>query len=96
MRVEQKTSIGGFQQGALTTKAPEPRQSSKRCLNDPLPPPLTPNPQPLRPPTGKEDPAKKGLCSNFLCDAPPGTEIMMTGPAGKILLMPEVGVGGCG
>ncbi|GBF89475.1 ferredoxin-NADP+ reductase [Raphidocelis subcapitata] len=41
------------------------------------------------PETGKEDPAKKGLCSNFLCDAAPGTEIMMTGPAGKILLMPE-------
>lgn len=31
------------------------------------------------PETGKEDPAKKGLCSNFLCDATPGTEIMMTG-----------------
>jgi hypothetical protein len=31
------------------------------------------------PETGKEDPAKKGLCSNFLCDAAPGTEIMMTG-----------------
>lgn len=26
-----------------------------------------------------EDPAKKGLCSNFLCDAVPGQEIMMTG-----------------
>eukprot|EP00877_Chromochloris_zofingiensis_P012250 jgi/Chrzof1/7279/Cz02g17180.t1_FNR[v5.2] len=41
------------------------------------------------PETGKEDPAKKGLCSNFLCDAKPGTEITMTGPTGKILLMPE-------
>jgi ferredoxin--NADP+ reductase len=36
-----------------------------------------------------DDPAKKGICSNFLCDAPPGTEIMMTGPAGKVLLLPE-------
>ena len=37
----------------------------------------------------KEDPAKKGICSNFLCDAKPGTEILMTGPTGKILLMPD-------
>jgi len=41
------------------------------------------------PETGKEDPAKKGLCSNFLCDAKPGDAINMTGPTGKILLMPE-------
>ncbi|PNH10491.1 Ferredoxin--NADP reductase, chloroplastic [Tetrabaena socialis] len=40
------------------------------------------------PETGKEDPAKKGLCSNFLCDAVPGTEISMTGPTGKVLLLP--------
>lgn len=26
-----------------------------------------------------EDPEKKGICSNFLCDATPGTEITMTG-----------------
>ena len=31
------------------------------------------------PELGKEDPAKKGICSNFLCDATPGTEVMMTG-----------------
>ncbi|GIM01498.1 hypothetical protein Vretimale_6299, partial [Volvox reticuliferus] len=40
------------------------------------------------PETGKEDPAKKGICSNFLCDAAPGTEITMTGPTGKVLLLP--------
>jgi len=40
------------------------------------------------PETGAEDPAKKGICSNYLCDAAPGTEIMMTGPAGKVLLLP--------
>jgi ferredoxin--NADP+ reductase len=33
---------------------------------------------------GKEDPAKKGICSNFLCDAKPGTEVTMTGPTGKV------------
>jgi len=36
-----------------------------------------------------EDPAKKGVCSNFLCDAEPGLEIAMTGPSGKVMLMPE-------
>jgi len=36
-----------------------------------------------------EDPAKKGVCSNFLCDTEPGAEIKMTGPAGKVMLMPE-------
>ncbi|KXZ48298.1 hypothetical protein GPECTOR_29g73 [Gonium pectorale] len=41
------------------------------------------------PETGAEDPAKKGVCSNFLCDAAPGTEINMTGPTGKVLLLPS-------
>jgi ferredoxin--NADP+ reductase len=36
-----------------------------------------------------DDPAKKGICSNFLCDTQPGDEVMMTGPAGKVMLMPE-------
>ena len=38
---------------------------------------------------GAEDPAKKGLCSNYLCDAKPGTEVQLTGPTGKVMLMPE-------
>ena len=36
-----------------------------------------------------EDPAKKGVCSNFLCDATPGTELKLTGPSGKVMLIPE-------
>eukprot|EP00854_Cymbomonas_tetramitiformis_P017586 gene17586-20939_t len=41
------------------------------------------------PEMGAEDPAKKGICSNFLCDAAPGTEVALTGPTGKVMLMPE-------
>jgi ferredoxin--NADP+ reductase len=41
------------------------------------------------PEMGKDDPAKKGVCSNYLCDATPGTEVTMTGPSGKVMLMPE-------
>jgi len=40
------------------------------------------------PEMNKEDPAKAGICSNFLCDAKPGQEITLTGPTGKVLLMP--------
>jgi len=36
-----------------------------------------------------DDPAKKGVCSNFLCDAKPGDEVLLTGPTGKVMLMPE-------
>merc|ERR1712070_433176 len=36
-----------------------------------------------------DDPAKKGVCSNFLCDTKPGEEVKLTGPAGKVMLMPE-------
>jgi ferredoxin--NADP+ reductase len=36
-----------------------------------------------------DDPAKKGICSNFLCDTQPGDGVDMTGPAGKVMLMPE-------
>merc|ERR1719331_1833072 len=37
----------------------------------------------------KDDPAKKGICSNFLCDSKPGMELSLTGPSGKVMLMPE-------
>ena len=36
-----------------------------------------------------DDPAKKGVCSNFLCDATPGTDLKLTGPSGKVMLIPE-------
>jgi len=36
-----------------------------------------------------DDPAKKGICSNFLCDTQPGSDVAMTGPAGKVMLLPE-------
>eukprot|EP00563_Minutocellus_polymorphus_P001037 CAMPEP_0181038902 /NCGR_PEP_ID=MMETSP1070-20121207/10177_1 /TAXON_ID=265543 /ORGANISM="Minutocellus polymorphus, Strain NH13" /LENGTH=420 /DNA_ID=CAMNT_0023116705 /DNA_START=24 /DNA_END=1286 /DNA_ORIENTATION=+ len=36
-----------------------------------------------------DDPAKKGICSNFICDTKPGDDMMMTGPAGKVMLLPE-------
>mmetsp|Transcript_5864 Transcript_5864/g.13662 ORF Transcript_5864/g.13662 Transcript_5864/m.13662 type:complete len:617 (-) Transcript_5864:197-2047(-) len=36
-----------------------------------------------------DDPAKKGICSNFLCDTTSGDEVKLTGPAGKVMLMPE-------
>ncbi len=38
---------------------------------------------------GREDPAKKGVCSNFLCDSQPGDAVSVTGPMGKVMLMPE-------
>jgi len=36
-----------------------------------------------------EDPAKKGVCSNYLCDAKPGEMVKLTGPSGKVMLLPE-------
>jgi ferredoxin--NADP+ reductase len=36
-----------------------------------------------------DDPAKKGICSNFLCDTKAGDEVKMTGPAGKVMLLAE-------
>ena len=38
---------------------------------------------------GADEPAKKGVCSNYLCDAKPGTELKLTGPTGKVMLLPE-------
>jgi ferredoxin--NADP+ reductase len=36
-----------------------------------------------------DDPAKKGVCSNFLCDTKPGDDVKLTGPSGKVMLIPE-------
>jgi len=36
-----------------------------------------------------DDPAKKGVCSNYLCDAKAGAEVTLTGPSGKVMLIPE-------
>lgn len=41
------------------------------------------------PETGLIDPSKKGVCSNFLCDAVPGTSISVAGPVGKTMLLPK-------
>lgn len=41
------------------------------------------------PETGKPDPAKKGVCSNYLCDAQCGDVVKLTGPSGKVMLLPE-------
>merc|ERR1711918_187904 len=30
-----------------------------------------------------------GVCSNFLCDSKPGPELKLTGPSGKVMLIPE-------
>jgi ferredoxin--NADP+ reductase len=36
-----------------------------------------------------EDDAKKGICSNFLCDAKPGDKVQMTGPVGASMILPD-------
>ncbi|XP_022845410.1 ferredoxin--NADP reductase, embryo isozyme, chloroplastic-like [Olea europaea var. sylvestris] len=40
------------------------------------------------PETGKEEPSKKGACSNYLCDSKPGDKIQVTGPYGKMMILP--------
>ncbi len=40
------------------------------------------------PETGKVDPTKKGVCSNYLCDAMPGMKVNVAGPVGKTMLLP--------
>lgn len=34
-------------------------------------------------------PSKKGICSNMLCDATPGTQIDVAGPVGKTMVLPS-------
>ena len=41
------------------------------------------------PETGLEDPSKKGVCSNFLCDSKPGASVKITGAVGKGMLLPD-------
>ena len=41
------------------------------------------------PDTGLPDPSKKGVCSNYLCDASPGTMVSVAGPVGKTMLLPS-------
>ena len=36
-----------------------------------------------------DDPTKKGICSNYICDIKPGDEIKMVGPVGIMLLADE-------
>lgn len=39
--------------------------------------------------TNQPDSSKKGVCSNFLCDARPGQQVAVAGPVGKTMLLPE-------
>jgi ferredoxin--NADP+ reductase len=41
------------------------------------------------PETGLEDPAKGGVCSNYLCNVQPGDEVKVAGPVGKTMLLPH-------
>ncbi|KAL7562553.1 hypothetical protein ACA910_015437 [Epithemia clementina (nom. ined.)] len=41
------------------------------------------------PETGDVDPAKAGVCSNYLCDVTPGEQVLVAGPVGKSMLMPQ-------
>ncbi|XP_073287813.1 ferredoxin--NADP reductase, leaf-type isozyme, chloroplastic-like, partial [Primulina huaijiensis] len=39
--------------------------------------------------TNEQGEIVKGVCSNFLCDLKPGSEVKITGPVGKEMLMPK-------
>jgi len=39
--------------------------------------------------TGDIDMSKAGICSNFLCDAAPGTKVDVAGPVGKTMNLPS-------
>lgn len=41
------------------------------------------------PVTGLEDPSKKGICSNYLCDLQRGDTVQVAGPVGKTMLLPN-------
>ena len=41
------------------------------------------------PVTKQIDESKKGVCSNYLCDALPGAQISVAGPVGKTMLLPK-------
>lgn len=41
------------------------------------------------PVTGRVDPAKTGVCSNYLCDLRAGDTVQVAGPVGKTMLLPE-------
>jgi ferredoxin--NADP+ reductase len=41
------------------------------------------------PATDLEDPAKSGVCSNYLCDVQPGDTVKVAGPVGKTMLLPH-------
>jgi ferredoxin--NADP+ reductase len=43
----------------------------------------------MDPATGVVDPAKEGVCSNFLCSALPGSTVQVAGPVGKTMVLPE-------
>jgi ferredoxin--NADP+ reductase len=42
----------------------------------------------IDPSTGRSDPTKAGVCSSFLCNVVPGTQVSVAGPVGKTMLLP--------
>lgn len=41
------------------------------------------------PATGRVDPTKQGVCSNFLCSVQAGDTVQVAGPVGKTMLLPD-------